>query len=76
MARHLEDVMNMARTTHYDVSYLFHVVFLALFGCCVISALLLACAEGASDDRAATSGNTTGEGGGCGGGGCGGGCGA
>ncbi|KFK39163.1 hypothetical protein AALP_AA3G208400 [Arabis alpina] len=73
MARHLEDVMSMATTTHFDVSYLFHVVFLALFACCVLSALLLSCADGASDDKANT-GTSTG-GGGCGGAGCGGGCG-
>ncbi|CAH8391884.1 unnamed protein product [Eruca vesicaria subsp. sativa] len=73
MARHLEDVMSMATTTHFDVSNLFHLVFLALFGCCVLSALLLFCADGASDDRG-TSRNTTAAGG-CGGAGCGGGCG-
>ncbi|KAF8103686.1 hypothetical protein N665_0186s0054 [Sinapis alba] len=73
MARHLEDVMSMATTTHFDVSYLFHVVFLALFSCCVLSALLLSCADGASDNIA-TSGNTPAAGG-CGGAGCGGGCG-
>ncbi|XP_056844155.1 uncharacterized protein LOC130500634 [Raphanus sativus] len=73
MARHLEDVMSMAATTHFDVSYLFHLVFLVLFGCCVLSALLLSCADGASGDRA-TSRNTTAAGG-CGGAGCGGGCG-
>ncbi|KAG2317659.1 hypothetical protein Bca4012_068573 [Brassica carinata] len=73
MARHIEDVMIMATKTQFHVSYLFHVVFLALLGCCVLSALLLFCADGASDDRA-TSGNTPAAGG-CGGAGCGGGCG-
>ncbi|KAG7582402.1 hypothetical protein ISN44_As08g020050 [Arabidopsis suecica] len=74
MARHLlEDVMSMTTTTHFDASYLFHVVFLAVIGCCILSALLFSCADGASDNRA-TSGNSTG-GGGCGGAGCGGGCG-
>ncbi|CAH8260926.1 unnamed protein product [Arabidopsis lyrata] len=75
MARHLlEDVMSMATTTtHFDASYLFHVVFLAVIGSCILSALLFSCADGASENRA-TSGNSTG-GGGCGGAGCGGGCG-
>ncbi|CDY68657.1 BnaCnng59980D [Brassica napus] len=73
MARHLEEVMGMATTTQFHVSYLVHVVFLALLGCCVLSAVLLSCADGASDDRA-TSGNTPAAGG-CGGAGCGGGCG-
>ncbi|KAF3607667.1 hypothetical protein DY000_02050108 [Brassica cretica] len=41
--------------------------------CCVLSALLLSCADGASDNKA-TSGNTP-SAGGCGGAGCGGGCG-
>ncbi|ESQ48084.1 hypothetical protein EUTSA_v10022120mg [Eutrema salsugineum] len=73
MTRHLEDVMSMAKTTQFDVSYLLHVVFLALFGCCVLSALLLSCADGASDDRANS--GTSGGAAGCGGAGCGGGCG-
>ncbi|XP_018432596.1 uncharacterized protein LOC108805125 [Raphanus sativus] len=80
MARHLGDVMNMATTTHFDVSYFFHVMFLALFSCCILSALLLSCkppllscADGASDNKA-TSGNTSAAGD-CGGAGCGGGCG-
>ncbi|XP_010465912.1 PREDICTED: uncharacterized protein LOC104746191 [Camelina sativa] len=51
MARHLEDVMSMATTTHFDASYLFHVVFLALIGCCVLSAMLFSCADGVSDNR-------------------------
>ncbi|CDY69456.1 hypothetical protein F2Q70_00023094 [Brassica cretica] len=74
MARHLEDVISMATTTtQFHVSYLLHIVFLALFSCCVLSALLLSCADGASDNKA-TSGNTP-SAGGCGGAGCGGGCG-
>ncbi|XP_010506610.1 PREDICTED: uncharacterized protein LOC104783184 [Camelina sativa] len=70
MARHLEDVMSMATTTHFDASYLFHVVFLALIGCCALSAMLFSCADGVSNNKP-NSANTTG-GGGCGGGGCGG----
>ncbi|XP_048635082.1 uncharacterized protein LOC125608683 [Brassica napus] len=75
MARHLEDIMSMATTTHLHVSYLFHVVFLALFSCCVLSALLLSCADGASSDSdLAYSGNTP-DAGGAGCAGCCGGCG-
>ncbi|CAN6885769.1 unnamed protein product [Brassica oleracea] len=58
---------------YFHVSYLLHIVFLALFSCCVLSALLLSCTDGASDNNA-TSGNTPSTGG-CGGAGCGGGCG-
>ncbi|CAF2100621.1 hypothetical protein BRARA_E02366 [Brassica rapa] len=73
MARHLGNVITMATTTtQFHVSYLLHVVFLALFSCCVLSALLLSCADGASSDSdLAYSGNIPD----AGGAGCGGGCG-
>ncbi|XP_010551148.1 PREDICTED: uncharacterized protein LOC104821838 [Tarenaya hassleriana] len=79
MAREIAGVINnITETSPLDSNYLRHVMFLALVGISIVSALIFFCADGISKDKANNGDSNTYGGGcaaGCGGGG-GGGCGA